>query len=196
MNCYACDSAAVNACKRCAKPYCDEHGNAANCADCLRPASALPSFNLYRGALLAMLVGTAVAVVLIVKPPGESSGSPSVVGSGLTPTPTPSRDDETASTVAPETPEADETAAALAGSPTTAPAPAGTPTPPLPTPQPAVIEYVVQEGDSLFSIAEVYLPAGGDLATFVASIASLNGIDQDAVLNTGQVIRIPNPNAP
>jgi hypothetical protein len=67
VNCYACDQAAINACKRCAKPYCDDHGNAQYCADCLKPASALPSFNLYRGALLAMLVGTALAVVLLIR---------------------------------------------------------------------------------------------------------------------------------
>ncbi|HXK34822.1 MAG TPA: hypothetical protein VNM91_12510, partial [Dehalococcoidia bacterium] len=76
MNCYACDGTATNACKRCAKPYCDDHGNATYCAECLQPASALPSFNLYRGALLVMLVGSAVAVFLLVRPPGETTSAP------------------------------------------------------------------------------------------------------------------------
>src|SRR5262245_28771155 len=88
MNCYSCEQPATNACKRCAKTYCEDHGNATYCADCLRPASALPSFNLYRGALLVMLVGTAVAVFLLVRPPGSTSSSPPVEVAGAGPTAT------------------------------------------------------------------------------------------------------------
>jgi len=61
MNCYACANEATSQCKRCGRPYCDAHGDAL-CAECLKPASALPSYTLYRGSLLALLVGTAFAL--------------------------------------------------------------------------------------------------------------------------------------
>ena len=48
----------------------------------------MPSFNLYRGALLAMLVGTALAVFLIVRPPGESGDAAPVVVNNARATPT------------------------------------------------------------------------------------------------------------
>ena len=41
MNCYSCEQPAINACKRCARAYCGEHGGATYCAGCLHPASAL-----------------------------------------------------------------------------------------------------------------------------------------------------------
>src|SRR4029078_1931865 len=91
VNCYNCEQPATNACKRCAKPYCEDHGNAAYCAACLQPASAMPSFNLYRGALLAMLVGTALPVFLLVRPPGESGDAAPVVVNNARATPTPAR---------------------------------------------------------------------------------------------------------
>ena len=79
MNCYACANEATSQCKRCGRFYCDAHGDAL-CAECLKPASALPSFTLYRGSLLALLVGTAFALWLLVRPPGGSEeSSPAVV---------------------------------------------------------------------------------------------------------------------
>ena len=86
MDCFSCANPAINECKRCAKAYCEDHGNAQFCADCLRPASAVPSSNLYFGALLVMLVGTALAVYLIVRPPGDSSGAATVAVEGAGPT--------------------------------------------------------------------------------------------------------------
>ncbi len=179
MNCYSCEHSAVNACKRCAQPYCDEHGNAQYCADCLRPASALPSFNLYRGALLTMLVGTAVAVFLLVRPPGETnSASPIFVGRTV---PTESRGDATPS-AAPATPRA-------------------TSTPSTPTPEPSATaspfgEYIVQDGDTLISIAEANLPAGDDSFAFAQAIATLNGLDFDApLIDVGDTLLLPRPPA-
>ena len=175
MNCYACDHPAINACKRCAKPYCEDHGNARYCSECLQPASALPSFRLYNGALLAMLAGTALAVYLILRPPGESSGSSPVIVGRITP-PAPGA----AQTVAAETP------AATAATKTPAAGATATPSP--------FRVHVVVEGDTLFSIAEENLPPGDDLAGFTAAIATLNDLDVDtAILDVGQTILLPPP---
>jgi LysM repeat protein len=176
VNCYACEHPATNACKRCAKPYCEDHGNARYCADCLQPASALPSFRLYNGALLAMLAGTALAVYLILRPPGESSGSSPVIVGRITPAAP-----GAGQTVAAETPQA--TAAA-----TRTPGPGATA-----TPSPFRV-HVVVEGDTLFSIAEENLSPGDDLAAFTAAIATLNDLDvETAILDVGQSILLPPP---
>lgn len=178
MNCYACDQTAVIACKRCAKPYCEDHGNQQYCSDCLHPASALPSFNLYRGALLTMLVGTALAVFLLVRPPGETKGAVPVVVGRSSPTPTVAG--EQPQTPVPQTPQPTSTAAPT--TPTAAPSPTASP----------FLEYVVQEGDSLFSIAEAHVPAGDDLSAYVEAIANLNGLDIDnPALSIGDTILLP-----
>ncbi len=67
MNCYACANEATSQCHRCGRLYCDEHGDAL-CAECLKPSSALPSYTLYRGSLLALLVGSAFAIWLAGRP--------------------------------------------------------------------------------------------------------------------------------
>lgn len=182
MNCYACSQPAIVACKRCAKPYCEDHGNQTYCADCLHPASALPSFNLYRGALLTMLIGTALAVFLLVRLPGETKGAVPVVVGRSSPTPTAAGGGTAEPTVAPGTP-----------APTATPV---TPTvEPTATPNP-FIEYVVQDGDTLFGIAEANLPAGDNLNAYVDAIASLNKIDRDAPLRPGTTLLLPPPPAP
>ena len=179
MNCYACEIPAINACKRCARPYCGEHGNAQYCAGCLQPASALSSFNLYRVSLLALLAGTALAVFFIVRPPGDSgSASPAFVGV-ITPTPEPS--DGTAQPTLPaQTPQITNT--------------------PRPTATPTVSpygEYTIVEVDTLYDIAEANLPAGADLDAFARELASLNGLDFDfPVLTPGETLRIPRPPEP
>ncbi len=186
MNCYSCDQAAINACKRCAKTYCADHGNATYCADCLAPASAMPSFNLYRGALLFMLVGTAVAIFLLVRPPGESSGSSTVSVGRVTPTVTPEGG-------------ADATQAPTEGQ-DTPPQSEGTPTPAAETPEseptaePTVgfREYVVQDGDSLYGIAEATIAPGDDIDAYARAIANLNGWTlETAELSVGETILLP-----
>jgi Tfp pilus assembly protein FimV len=194
MDCYTCDQPAINACKRCAKPYCDDHGNAVYCSECLQPSSALPSFNLYRGALLVMLVGTALAVVLILRPPGESkSASPVVVGkSGITPAAT---SGAPSATVAVKTPEASATPAETE-TPGTETPPAGTPTPGATSSGTAspFNEYVVQSGDNLLAIAQQFLAPGDDLRAFATAIANLNGLDPvDPLLRVGQKLLLPKP---
>ncbi|MEX2245770.1 MAG: LysM peptidoglycan-binding domain-containing protein [Dehalococcoidia bacterium] len=176
MDCYACQNAATNACKRCARPYCEDHGNAEYCSECLKPASALPSFNLYRGALLVMLVGTALAVLLLVRPPGESRGSSPVVVGRSSPTPTASGGTQQP-TVRAQTPLATRTPAVA----TTTAGPTQSP----------FDSYIVEEGDTLFSIAEQFVPAGDDLTAYLTAIATLNDLDPSAVLSIGQTILLP-----
>ncbi|HEX5368981.1 MAG TPA: hypothetical protein VFY10_06150, partial [Dehalococcoidia bacterium] len=56
MTCFACEREPTQQCPRCGRPYCNEHGEDV-CDACLEPASGLPSFTLYRGSLLALLIG-------------------------------------------------------------------------------------------------------------------------------------------
>ena len=170
MNCYSCANEATSQCKRCGRPYCDAHGDAL-CAECLKPASALPSYTLYRGSLLALLVGTAFALWLIVRPPGGS-------------------DESSPAGVLPRPEQAAATATIQAV--TSTPGPLRTPTPPA-TPTAAGSEYVVQEGDTLFGIAESLKPPDMDLVDFVNEIARLNnlGDPNTAVLSPGQTLIIP-----
>jgi hypothetical protein len=172
VDCYSCDNTAINACKRCAHTYCDDHGNAQYCADCLRPESALPSFNLYRGALLTMLAGTALAVFFILRPPGESGGaSPVSVGRQI-PTPASSQDEPT---IAAQTPEISST--------------------PRPSPTATVSpynEYTIVEGDTLYDIAGANLAPGDNIDDFARAIANLNGLDFDSpILTTGATLLLP-----
>ena len=172
MNCYACANEATSQCKRCGRLYCDAHGDAL-CAECLKPASALPSFALYRGSLLALLVGTAFALWLLVRPPGGSEdSSPAVVLP---------RPEEPVATATIQVPTSTPSARPRATS-----TPAATPTPPA-------REYVVQEGDSLYSIAEVLKPFDVDLMDFIDEIALLNdlGDPDSAVLFPGQTLLVP-----
>src|SRR5438874_215279 len=79
MTCYACDNDPTQQCPRCGRPYCDEHGEDF-CGVCLEPASGVPSFNLYRGSLLALIVGAVIALWLIVQPAnGETSTAPKLI---------------------------------------------------------------------------------------------------------------------
>jgi hypothetical protein len=181
VDCYSCDNPAINACKRCAKTYCEDHGNAQYCNECLQPSSAMPSFNLYRGALLTMLVATALAVFLLIRPPGETDSTPLVEVGDSTATATPSDGENAAPTLVPGTPAASST-------PVSTPTPAATP---VPT-EPPWTEYIVQEGDSLFGIAEAHLPPGDDLNAYVAAIAGLNNFSvDDPIIPVGATILLP-----
>src|SRR2546429_5586978 len=86
MTCFACEREPTRQCPRCGRPYCDEHGEDV-CDACLNPGSGVPSFTLYRGSLLALLIGTAVAVWLIVQPSaGETSPNQALRPQLVTPT--------------------------------------------------------------------------------------------------------------
>ena len=177
MECYACSNEAGRQCRRCARVYCEIHGGDL-CAECLSPASSMPSFNLYRGSLLALLIGTAVAIWLLVRPPG-GDGEAQVFISEVTPT--------------------SIVTAVLDTPPPASPSPQVTRTPgaratstPAPTATPEVREYTVQSGDTLLGIAELFAPAGVETLDFAQQIADLNGFAtlSDAIV-TGRVLAIP-----
>ncbi len=173
MECYACTNEAARQCRRCARVYCEVHGGEF-CAECMSPASALPSFNLYRGSLLALLVGTAIALWLLVRPPGPGEGGEEVVIVEFTPTPivTPFQPTSTA-TIETATP---------------------TGTSEKPTSTPAVRTYTVKQGDNLLTIAGQFAPEGVRAVDFAALIASANGLDvDDPIIKPGDVLQIPVP---
>jgi Tfp pilus assembly protein FimV len=142
----------------------------------MSPASSLPSFNLYRGSLLALLVGTAVALWLIVRPPGSGNGG--VIIAQVTPTAIVSQGTRTAtpSTAAVSTP-------ATPGTPTTET--------PQATETPGPREYVVQDGDTLIGIATQFAPAGVDPFAYAEQIAAANGIASDSLINPGETLILP-----
>jgi len=120
---------------------------------------------LYRGSLPALLIATSLALWLLLKPAGnEEQSTPNIV-------------------VPTATPQATRTP------PTTGPTvtPAGTA-----TATPSQLEYTVQEGDSLFDIAALFLPADESLTDFAVRIANANGLDpNDPILRPGDTLIIP-----
>jgi hypothetical protein len=180
MECYACDNQAARQCRRCARVYCELHGGDL-CAECLRPASALPSFNLYRGSLLALLIGTAVAIWLLVQPPGSGSSEPVVIP-GFTPT------DITTEEVD-QTPTSAASPTAAATRPPTPGATAAVTPAATATPEPRI--YLVEDGDTLLSIAAATAPPGVGAADYAALIAAANGISSDALINPGEELILP-----
>ena len=184
MECYACENEATRQCRRCARVYCELHGGDL-CAECLSPASALPSFNLYRGSLLALLIGTAVALWLIVRPPGSGGGS-EVVITQFTPTSIVSN-----ATRTPTAPAALATATPGTPGPTGTP---GTPGPATGTPVPTAgpRTYVVQSGDTLSGIAERFAPPGVAPFTYAQQIAAASGLSSvDQPITVGETLVLP-----
>lgn len=192
MTCYVCGKEATHRCPRCAKLYCDEHGDDL-CAACQDPASAIPSGAVFRGSLLALLVASILALWLLIQPPGLPGGEPgeeavlplpTITPVALTsPTPTP-----TATPTATPTPTASPTAEATP-SPMTSPTPEPTPTPtPTPTPEPPPFtEYEVQPGDTLSAIAQAF-------GTTIDEIVRINGLEsQDVIIDVGQKLLVPTP---
>ena len=190
MECFLCDQDAVQECARCGALYCDDHGEAL-CERCSDPALALPSYQVYRGSLLALIVGSVFALWLLIRPPGgddldaAAESLPPIAGtpvalapaidppSAVTPAPTPSSGSTPSTPVA----DADETPA-----PTSSPAS---------TPPQRATEYTVQPGDSLILIAEQLIEPGGDVDAFVLEIVDLNGITDPALIEIGEVLQIP-----
>lgn len=185
MQCYACDHDATRQCRRCSRLYCEDHG-ADVCNECLAPASGLPTLVAYRGSLLALLAGVALAVWLLVRPPGGGDSGAAIIPSSPTREPTAARTAAVGTpTAARETPLAASATPGPGGTPSPAPTPSATPTP-------ALREYVVQDGDSLFGIAERFAPAGVSPVEYAQRIAELNGIDyNNPIINPGDVLRLP-----
>lgn len=155
----------------------------------LDPALAMPSPRVYRGSLIALLLGSVFAIWLLVLPPvGADLDQPPASIEGIISGPAPT---------ATATPQATPTATA-----TTTPTPTSTPTStatPAATaeatataaPSQATTTYTVRPGDTMFAIAELYLPAGKEMNQFADEIADANGIDDMTQIQVGQVLDIP-----
>ena len=148
------------------------------------PALALPSYRVYRGSLLALLVGSIVAVWLLVLPPAsaDQDGPPdSIAGLVNTRTATPEVTPTPEPTEVGGTPEATPTA-----EPTETPK-----TTPTEAAEPEQQTYIVQAGDTMFLIADQFAPAGVAAADFANTIAQANGITDISSLQVGQELIIP-----
>lgn len=192
MECYACGKEASRQCRRCSRLYCELHGGDL-CAECLSPTSALPSFNLYRGSLLALLVGTAIAIWLLVRPPGAAD-NPGVIISEFTPTTIVTQVIDTATPPPEQTPGPDETPGGD-GTPDddeTATPEATSTEEPEPTDVSTIREYVVEDGDSLYGIADLFAPSGiapFDYAQDIADASGLSSVNEP--INPGDVLVLP-----
>jgi len=184
MDCYLCDNEASQRCPRCGNPFCGDHGEdpsagsgQALCADCLNPVNAAPSGAVFRASLLALLLGSVLALWLLVRPPGLPGDSAGIVIPQASPQPvTP-----LAVSPTPNTPVAGATAEPTpTPAPTAVPKPTATPT----VAPPAPIEYTVVDGDTWYGIAGAY---GVD----AESIAAYNGLTLDHLLQPGEVLTIP-----
>lgn len=180
MTCFACEQDPTQQCPRCGRPYCDDHGEEV-CDACLEPASGLPSFTLYRGSLLALLIATALAVWLILQPPGDS------VDSAVAP-----------QVITPTEPAVVEATATLPGgaSPATTPlveeTPLSEPTEPAAgeTPEPGgTTTYTVEGGDTLFGICSNL--SSLDPSECVDRVLEINSISDAGSIAVGETLTIP-----
>jgi LysM repeat protein len=213
MTCFACEREPVRQCPRCGRPYCDEHGEDV-CDACLNPGSGVPSFTLYRGSLLALLIGTAVAVWLIVQPSGsESSANQALRPQVITPTAVvraqppqgaaagaPSAQ-PTLQAGAPATTPGAPPAGATPGA-TGTPRPAGTPAAgntPAPGTTPGATpaaggstgSYTVVSGDTLSSICNQVKPASMSVTECVDRVMTLNKLSSANEISVGQQLTVP-----
>lgn len=178
MQCFRCDQDAVQECPRCGALYCDTHGDAL-CARCADPVLAIPSYRVFRGSLLALLVGSVVAVWLLVLPPaGADQDRPPASLAGIVQSGTP-----TPRTTATATATASTTATVATATPTGTRTPSAATTAP-PTAAPTPRTYTVKPGDTLTGIAQQY---GVDQD----AIARANNISDPTTIQAGQVLTIP-----
>lgn len=155
------------------------------------PALALPSYRVYKGSLVALLVGSVVAMWLLVLPPASADldGPPDSIARFVnTPTAAPPTPTPEATAAAPATPAGTPEAGTTA---TPSPTPAtATPTATATAPEPTI--YTVQSGDTLFAIAERFAPPGVDVTTFANRIVAANNLSDAGQLSIGQQLTIPN----
>ncbi|MGE5594549.1 MAG: LysM peptidoglycan-binding domain-containing protein [Hyphomicrobiales bacterium] len=169
--CHYCTRPAEMECPTCGRLYCPLHGEDV-CLRCMAPESATPSSAVYRGSVLALILGTLVVVFLMVRPP-ESKGSADTVHE--LPTPTTS----IGATATPTAPAA-ATRATPGGAATPTPSASASAT--ATTAAPAT--YTIREGDTLSGIAAQF-------NTTVDALIALNpGISADN-LPVGQEIKLP-----
>lgn len=198
MQCYACDGQATRECARCGALYCDNHGDTL-CGRCMDPASAVPSYRVFRGSLAALLIGSIVAVWLLVLPPAraDQDGPPSSIANLVqTGTPRPAATPQATAAPAESTPAASPTPSATptpAAPPARTPSPAATvaPTPAATAPPGQATTYTVQPGDTLLAIAQRFTPSGGNMQDTADAIARANNITDPRLIQVGQRLTIP-----
>ena len=193
LKCFACEREPTQQCPRCGRPYCDEHGEDF-CNVCLEPSSGVPSFTLYRGSLVALLLGALLAIWLILQPSSESSGSALIV---VTPTRAPAGNALTtpgATTGSPQPAQSSPQPGTTVAATSAATRPAGTTTPATGTPSTGGVtgEYVVVPGDTLSAICsdKIRRPASQSVTDCVTQIKTLNGLTSDN-LEVGQRLKVP-----
>ncbi len=171
--CRFCPKPAVARCTACGLPFCADHGSRL-CFNCLAPTgqtvpptAVMPSGLTYYVALLLLVVGVVLAGVQTVRLAPRLK-EVVLAAPAATSTPSPRAGPTPTLTPAPATPT-----------------PTGTPAPP-PTPTP-VRDYVVQPGDTLWTIAQQFGVSVDDLAR-ANGIANPNAV----TLQVGQTLRIPN----
>ncbi len=108
MDCYVCHKKATQRCPRCGNAYCRDHGEypsagsgQALCADCLNPVNAAPTNTYFRASLLLLLVGSVLALWLLIRPPGLPGESSEVIA----PEPSPLASPEPVTPTPPPNPE-------------------------------------------------------------------------------------------
>ena len=154
----------------------------------LDPALAMPSPRVYRGSLIALLLGSIFAVWLLVLPPVNADrDQPPASISGIISGPAPTA---TATPQATATVTATPTSAATAA-PTATVAPTSTPEPTATAAPAETTTYTVRPGDTMYAIASLFLPAGRELEDFADEIAAANGILDPTQIQVGQVLDIP-----
>ena len=175
-------------------------------SDELDPVLVVPNSRVYRGSIVALLIGSIFAVWILIIPPGEADlDSPPESLSKLqiaqvdarSMTPVPPTTIPPVPTVVnnigiipitpliPTTSSNDLTSESLISPEVVVNSAAE------PTPEPSNSTYTVQAGDSLYLIAEYFLPVGKDLAIYVEEIDQLNEIDDITQIQVGQVLEIP-----
>lgn len=124
---------------------------------------------------MALLIGSAIALWLIVRPPGSGNGREVIIAND-NPTPAVTQAART------RTPRATSTPGAAAGQGT----------PPAATETPAANTYEVQDGDTLLGIAERLAPPGVDSSDYATQIAAASGIASlEDEIRPGQILTLP-----
>lgn len=163
------------------------------------PNSALPSYRVYRGSLLALLIGSVFAVWLLVRPGGEADpATPPAALAAVLPTQTvPALATQPARTPTPGASPAPTASPAASPAPNATTAPGASATPartPTPTPTPVATNrtYTVKAGDTLYGIADQYRGTV-TLADYFDRLLTLNGLRETSLISAGDVLRIPPP---
>ena len=151
------------------------------------PERAAPSVWAYRGSIAALVLGSFLALFLVLRPPeSESRAEPVRPVATATPSAQPTATPEP-STPTPRPTPAPATPVPATPEPTPVATPEPTPEPePTPAPEAATDQYKVVAGDTLLGIAL-------ELGVTLDSILELNpDLDPDA-LQIGQIILVPRP---